>query len=103
RSRLGVGQLWTHGLSPDLETARLATRGGVVDPGFELEMAAARGEVYYTLDGSDPRLTGGGISPAAQKYSRPVRLDKTRMVKVRVLFGGEWSAIDELPFEVKEK
>jgi hypothetical protein len=32
-----------------------------------------------------------------------VRLDKTRVVKVRVLFGDEWSAIDELPFEVKEK
>ena len=59
--------------------------------------------MYYTLDGSDPRLIGGKISPVAQKYSRPVRLDKTRVVKVRVLFGDEWSAIDELPFEVKEK
>ena len=39
----------------------------------------------------------------AEKYSRPVRLDKTRVVKVRVLFGDEWSPIDELPFEVKEK
>ena len=88
---------------PDLESARLTKRGGVVDPGFELEMSAAQGEVYYTLDGSDPRLIGGKISPAAEKYSRPVRLDKTRVVKVRVLFGDEWSAIDELPFEVKEK
>jgi len=103
RSRVVVDQLWKHGLIPDLESARLTKRGGVVDPGFELEMSAAQGEVYYTLDGSDPRLIGGKISPAAEKYSRPVRLDKTRVVKVRVLFGDEWSAIDELPFEVKEK
>ena len=103
RSRVVVDQLWKHGLIPDLESARLVKRGGVIEQGFELEMSAAQGEVYYTLDGSDPRLIGGKISPVAEKYSRPVRLDKTRVVKVRVLFGDEWSAIDELPFEVKEK
>ena len=103
RSRVVVDQLWKHGLIPDLESARLAKRGGVIEQGFELEMSAAQGEVYYTLDGSDPRLIGGEISPAAEKYSHPVRLDKTHVVKVRVLFGDEWSAIDELPFEVKGK
>jgi len=103
RSQVVVDQLWKHGLIPDLEPARLAKRGGVVEAGFELEMAAAKGELYYTLDGSDPRLIGGKISPAAQKYNRPVNLDQTRVVKVRVLFKGEWSALDELPFEVKEK
>jgi hypothetical protein len=103
RSRVVVDQLWKHGLIPDLESARLVKRGGVIEQGFELEMSAAQGEVYYTLDGSDPRLIGGEISPVAEKYSHPVRLDKTRVVKVRVLFGDEWSAIDELPFEVKGK
>ena len=103
RSRIVVDQLWKHGLIPDLEPARLAKRGGVVDPGFELEMTVAKGELYYTLDGSDPRLVGGKISPAAQKYSRPVRITRNCMMKVRVLFEDEWSAIDELPFEVKEK
>ena len=84
-------------------TARLAKRGGVIDQGFELEMSAAQGEVYYTLDGSDPRLVGGGVSPVAQKYSRPVRIEKPGIVKVRVRFKNEWSALDELPFEVKNK
>ncbi|MDP6795113.1 MAG: CotH kinase family protein [Verrucomicrobiota bacterium] len=101
RSRVVVDQLWKHGLIPDLEPAGLAKRGGVVDPGFELEMAAPRGELYYTLDDSDPRLIGGGISPAAQKYGRPVRITRNCMMKVRVLFRDEWSALDELPFEVK--
>ena len=103
RSGVVVDQLWKHGLIPDLESARLVKRGGVIDQGFELEMSAAQGEVYYTLDGSDPRLVGGKISPVAQKYDRPVRLGKTSVLKVRVLCEGEWSAIDELPFEVKEK
>ena len=103
RSRVIVDQLWKHGLIPDLEPARLGKRGGVVNPGFELEMSAKRGELYYTLDGSDPRLIGGGVSPVAEKYSRSVRISKTSVVKVRVLFKEEWSAIDVLPFEVKEK
>ena len=90
-----------HGLVPDLEPALLAKRGGVIEPGFELEMSATRGDVYYTLDGSDPRLIGGKVSPVANKYTEPVRLDKTYVVKTRVLFEGEWSAIDELPFKVE--
>ena len=32
-------------------------QGGQVDPGFNLTMAASFGTIYYTLDGSDPRLT----------------------------------------------
>ena len=83
--------------------ARLAKRGGVIESGYELEMSAEQGAVYYTLDGSDPRLVGGGVSPVAGKYSRPVRISKTSVVKVRVLFEEEWSAIDALPFAVKDK
>ena len=55
RSDIVIDQLAEHGLVPDLEPARLAKRGGLIQPGFELEMSAA-GEVYYTLDGSDPRV-----------------------------------------------
>ena len=88
---------------PDLASARLAKRGGVVESGYELEMSTEQGAVYYTLDGSDPRLVGGGVSPVAEKYSRPMRIGKRSVVKVRVLFEGEWSAIDELPFEIKDK
>ncbi|MEX2185942.1 MAG: LamG-like jellyroll fold domain-containing protein [Pirellulales bacterium] len=39
--------------------------GGQVDPGFELLVTAARGTVYYTVDGSDPRASGGGVAPGA--------------------------------------
>ena len=88
---------------PDLKPARLAKRGGVIESGYELEMSATQGAVYYTLDGSDPRLVGGGVSPVAKKYTRPVRISKSSVVKVRVRFEEEWSAIDELPFEVKGK
>lgn len=40
--------------------------GGRVDRGFQLQVFYKPGStVYYTTDGSDPRLPGGGISPKA--------------------------------------
>ena len=101
RSSIVLDQLAEHGLMPDLETPRLSKRGGVIEPGFELEMSSGRGDIYFTLDGSDPRLVGGGISPAAKKYLKPIRFNKTYLLKARILFKGEWSAIDELPFKVE--
>jgi len=101
RSGIVLDQLAEHGLVPDLEPPHFSKRGGVIDPGFELEMSSDQGDIYFTLDGSDPRLVGGRISPVAKKYLKPIRFDRTYILKVRVLFEGEWSAIDELPFKVK--
>ena len=39
--------------------------GGLIEPGFELTVTASTGTVYYTLDGSDPRLPGGQPNPGA--------------------------------------
>ncbi|MCZ6793573.1 MAG: chitobiase/beta-hexosaminidase C-terminal domain-containing protein, partial [Planctomycetota bacterium] len=42
--------------------------GGLIDPGFELSMNTRSGTIYYTTDGSDPRLAGGDISASAQVF-----------------------------------
>lgn len=39
--------------------------GGSVTSGFSVAFSAPSGTVYWTVDGSDPRLAGGGISPTA--------------------------------------
>ncbi len=42
--------------------------GGRVQPGDHLTMTQADGQtIYYTLDGTDPRLPGGAINPAANR------------------------------------
>jgi CotH kinase protein/Chitobiase/beta-hexosaminidase C-terminal domain/Lamin Tail Domain len=38
---------------------------GAVAAGTLVTLTATSGTIYYTTDGSDPRLAGGGISPAA--------------------------------------
>lgn len=39
--------------------------GGSVTSGFAVTFSSPSGTVYWTVDGSDPRLAGGGISPTA--------------------------------------
>lgn len=56
------------------------------------------GNLYYTLDGSDPRQIDGSISPLAVAYAGPVVLDRTAMVRARLRNGNQWSALSEAQF-----
>ena len=58
--------------------------GGQITPGFSLTMWASNGSIYYTLDGSDPRAPGGGVSPTATLYTGPIPLAETTNVIARV-------------------
>jgi hypothetical protein len=62
-----------------------------IPEGFNLTMSAPAGTIYYTLDGSDPRLPGGGISPKAQVYSGGLRLSGNARTVARALSGSRWS------------
>ena len=64
---------------------RVVTPGGSVPSGSSFELAPAAGiPLYYTLDGTDPRLPGGRINPAAFQYTgTPVRLLKNAKVVAR--------------------
>src|SRR5207248_611723 len=55
--------------------------------------------VYYTLDGSDPRVAGtGAISSSAVAYSGPITLNVARRVKARIFSSGSWSALVDQTF-----
>jgi len=77
-----------------LTEADFSQAGGVVDTGFQLTFSdPPKGEVYYTLDGSDPRLSGGAISPKAFTYEGdPITLLTTGVVTARVWDGTPWSS-----------
>ncbi len=60
-----LAQLRSRGLYPDVAAPTLSQHGGRVAPGTPLSIEAPAGQVYYTLDGSDPSepgalLFGGG-------------------------------------------
>lgn len=56
------------------------------------------GEIYYTLDNSDPRLVGGAVSESARSAGTGsgIELSTTTRIKARVLSENEWSALHEL-------
>ncbi len=68
RSAIVVNQLRNAGLYPALTAPAYNQHGGQIAPGFDLRMNAPAGTIYYTLDGSDPRLADGTLSPAAILY-----------------------------------
>lgn len=100
RTAIVLNQLRAKGLFPALAAPSLSQRGGSFEPGFELTLGHtnAAGAIYFTLDGSDPRLPGGAIAPGAQSYSAPIVLNAATQVRARVKNGATWSALSEATF-----
>ena len=59
---------------------------------------AGGGLIYYTTNGSDPRLIGGAINPAALTDTSVSLTANTTRVKARVLTGGTWSPLTDEVF-----
>jgi hypothetical protein len=100
RSSLVMSELVSYGLYPGTAAPTFSQQGGLVNSGYDLAVAAPQGVIYYTLDGSDPRLVGGAISPTAIAYSGPIDIAVAITVSARALNGTEWSALNEAAFTV---
>ena len=80
-----------------------AQQGGRVPAGYALAITnpnSGLGTVYYTLDGSDPRLPGGALNHTALEYTAPVDLGGSATVRARVRNDAVWSALNEATFSV---
>ncbi|HUF74822.1 MAG TPA: CotH kinase family protein, partial [Longimicrobiales bacterium] len=67
RTAIVLDQLRQAGLYPRIAAPTLSQSGGLVPEGFGLSISAPEGAVHYTTDGSDPRLPGGNVNPAARE------------------------------------
>jgi hypothetical protein len=76
--------------------------GGTISPGFvaHLTNPSGAGTIYYSLDGTDPRLPGGALRSGAKVYNAAagIPLSATTRVMVRILNGATWSAITDATF-----
>jgi hypothetical protein len=104
RSAIVLQQFVNAGLYPGVAAPEFSQHGGQFAQDFQLEVSGP-GDIYYTLDGSDPRQSGlaggpvgGAIASSAIKYTGPVTLDHTTLVRARSLVNGEWSALNEAQF-----
>jgi hypothetical protein len=75
--------------------------GGNVSNGFVVTMnhTNASGVIYFTTDGTDPRVYGSGaVAPGAQAFATPIPINTPTVVRARVLQGANWSALVEALF-----
>ena len=102
RSANVLAQFRADGLYPTISAPSYSQHGGAIASGYRLTITNANtsptGTVYYTLDGTDPRLAGGAVTPGARTYTGPVTLTAETVVRSRVLRSGVWSALDEATF-----
>jgi hypothetical protein len=99
-----LSQLRAAGLYPANAVAPTFNQhGGQVARGFNLIMTAPAGTIYYTTNGSDPRVVyTGAVSASAKTNSGPLVLNSTVNVQARTLSGSEWSALNAAAFQVEE-
>jgi len=107
RTTTYLNQIKAVGLYPGIEAPSFEVNGsyqhgGVIDLGDSLTIDAPAGTIYYTLDGSDPRQVGGGVSPEAMEYLDAMTLDEGTFVKSRAYDAGTgtWSALNEAIYYV---
>ncbi len=102
RPGIVLAQLKAKNWFPNVAAPVFNQFGGNVPKGFQLTMTTSAGTVYYTRDGSDPRLRGGAVSPSAVVYSGPLSLAQSAHLKARVLSGATWSALADATFYVNQ-
>ena len=67
-SRSFIREVREEDLYPEIDPPGFSQLGGVVPVDFPLQLTTPVGAVYYTTDGSDPRLDGGAINPSAGSF-----------------------------------
>ena len=102
RTGLVYAQLAQRGLArstiapPAIEpaTGRIPPGGA----GLEINMTTEAGSIYYTLDGSDPRLEGNRVAASATRFTEPFNLPRSSEIRARTLRRGVWSNLIERSF-----
>ena len=108
RTKAVLGELRAAGLYPSVDAPILKQQGGQVTNGFQVSFLTPRKSViFFTVDGSDPRLSGGEVAPSARQFRPGLAEDSSSLpqiigntvVKSRARDGKEWSALNAAFFQ----
>lgn len=58
-----------------------------------MSLATSKGKIFYTVDASDPRSSGGNVSSKAAEYAMPVTLKAGQELRARTQVDGRWSGL----------
>ena len=102
RSEIVLDQMRAANLYPDVGPPELSQHGGSIAAGSLITMTSPA-TIYYTTDGTDPRMPGGNVNPQAISTSSGsnIAIDQSLNLKARSRSGtGEWSALTNASFTV---
>ena len=109
RTNITINQLRAEGLFPDLNSPEINHNSSVLNEQryhitgtwqVVIENPNSGGILYYTLNGRDPRIVGGGIYSGAIDGGdeATINLQGSAVLKARIYDDGEWSAINHIDF-----
>jgi hypothetical protein len=101
RTTTVVNQLRTDALYAPLPTLSLAAGSYINNTPLTMSVVGGgAGVIYFTTDGvTDPRMTGGAISPLAAAYTSPLALTGSPTIKARFrASNGAWSVLVNVPY-----
>ena len=105
RRKFLTSQLLAQKLIASTNAPTLNQFGGRVHQGFQLSLktAAINGVIYYSLNGSDPRIKfSNAVAADALLYSNPIVLTKPILLQARTLQGTtNWSALTTTTFDIE--
>ncbi len=113
RTPIVIKQLSNVDLYGDAEAPQIYKDGILIDTqiynlnepiNITLASSDVAGKILYTLDGSDPRVVGGGVNSTAIEAfeNTPVNIPYPLDLKARVVDGNNWSPIHEIVFSNKQ-
>jgi len=105
RTEVLLSQLKRESLYPKVEAPVFSQYGGNVESGFILTFSESSGSglIFYTDDGSDPRVVGGGVSANAVEDNQR-KITSSVNIKARVYNETDdvWSALTDAVFFVED-
>ncbi len=102
RSKTLLAQFKAMSWYPDIGVPEMSLPSSMVLPGSTITLMAPQGTLYLTLDGTDPRASGGNVNASAQIYAGPITISGTTRIKARSYLGGLWSALCEATFVTQD-
>ena len=102
RAHTVLAQLKARSWYPDVAVPVVSLPNSRVLPGSRIALMAPEGALYLTLDGTDPRASGGGLNTSAQIYAGPLTISDTTLIKARAQVDQAWSPLREATFATQD-
>jgi hypothetical protein len=103
RTAIFIQQLRDAGLYPALDAPVFTPFGGIIIQPLPVSITAPVGAIYYTTNGTDPRLSDGSISPDALLYTTNLTLTDTVLLQARAFETNSWSALTAATYQRAEE